>query len=319
MKMLRRTCALASIAFVLSMLAVTDAVAKAQRTFVASNGNDLNSCSLTQPCRGFARAITQTSPGGEVIVLDSAGYGMVTITQSVSIITPTGVYAGISVLTGFDGVTVAAGATDKVALRGLTINGLGGTRGIHVTSGKETYIEDCTVANADLGIEIDGGTAVHIVRAVVRGSKGYGILVSPSGASAITTTLTDSVLTSNQFSAFAAYASIAGATVTAVATRVTAVGNGNGGGVAFDARTSNPSAAVSMLVTDSIGSETDGNGVVASGANVTAVVSGSSFVGNSDADLAQNAPAVLRTGGNNALTGRGAADISGTLTANPLK
>jgi hypothetical protein len=33
----------------------------------------------------------------------------------------------------------------------------------------------------------------------------------------------------------------------------------------------------------------------------------------------QSSSAVLRTAGNNALTGRGAADVSGTLTPNPLK
>jgi len=41
-----------------------------------------------------------------VIVLDSAGYGVVTITQSVSIIASTEVYAGISVFSSDDGVTV---------------------------------------------------------------------------------------------------------------------------------------------------------------------------------------------------------------------
>lgn len=316
--MLRRSLAFASISLALSLLVAKDAAA-AQRTFVASNGNDLNSCSITAPCRGFARAITQTSSGGEIIVLDSAGYGPVTITHAVSIIAPPGVYAGISVFPSFDGITVTAGPTDKVVLRGLTINGQGGNRGILVTSGKETHIEDCTITNADPGIEVTGGEAVHIVRAIVRDSAGFGIIVSPAGAVAITATLTDSILTGNRFSAFAAYASIAGVTINAVATRVTAVSNGNGGGVAFDARTSDLSESVNMVVTDSVGSDTAGNGVVASGNNVTAIVSGSSFVGNSDADLSQNGAAVLRTAGNNALTGRGVPDISGTLTANPLK
>ena len=46
-----------------------------------------------------------------------------------------------------DGVTVAAGAGDKVTLRGLTINGQGGNRGIVVTSGAEVHIEQCVVTN----------------------------------------------------------------------------------------------------------------------------------------------------------------------------
>src|SRR4029450_4715446 len=74
-----------------------------QRTFVRSDGVDTDPCTLQKPCRGFAAAILLTDPAGEVIVLDSAGYGAVTITKAVSIIAPTGVYAGISVFAAQDG------------------------------------------------------------------------------------------------------------------------------------------------------------------------------------------------------------------------
>jgi len=103
-----------------------------QRTFVASYGLTANTafnCSVTKPCRAFGEAIGVTSPAGEVIVLDSAGYGPVTISQSVSIVAPPGVYAGITVSSG-DGVVVNAGASDVVRLRGLTINAQGGVNGI---------------------------------------------------------------------------------------------------------------------------------------------------------------------------------------------
>jgi len=63
---------LAAATLVASVL-VCGAAAGAQRTFVASNGVDTNVCSILSPCRGFARAITQTAAGGEIIVLDSAG------------------------------------------------------------------------------------------------------------------------------------------------------------------------------------------------------------------------------------------------------
>lgn len=71
-----------------------------QRSFVASYGNDANPCSVTLPCRSFNAALAQTVAGGEVIALDSAGYGTMTITQSASVIAPAGVYAGISVFSG---------------------------------------------------------------------------------------------------------------------------------------------------------------------------------------------------------------------------
>ncbi len=117
------------------LLGATHAAA-AQRTFVRSDGIDSNPCTLQQPCRGFAAAILLTDPNGEIVVLDSAGYGSVTVTKAVSIIAPPGVYAGISVFAAQDGVTVNAGATDKVALRGLAINGQGGNRGIVVTAAR---------------------------------------------------------------------------------------------------------------------------------------------------------------------------------------
>ena len=57
--------------------------------------------------------------------LDSAGYGPVTIGKSVSI-TPRPAPTPDQVNPAFDGITAVAGATDRVTLRGLTINGQGG-------------------------------------------------------------------------------------------------------------------------------------------------------------------------------------------------
>ena len=292
----------------------TYAGAAAQRTFVSSGGVDNPLCSLASPCRGFAAALLATLPNGEVIVLDSAGYGVVTISQAVSIISPPGVYAGISVFTG-DGITVSAGPGDKVVLRGLTINGQGGTNGIHVTSGAETYIEDCTVANlTQYGVLIEGASAVHMARIVARGNGSRGVQVQPSAAIFVQSTLADSLLTSNGGAGYAANNLIAGSTIHAAATRVTATDNGGSGFLA-----SSSLGTVILTVADSVATENLANGVFVSGTNATAIVSGSSLVRNFGADFAQAASGVLRSAGNNAVTGRGVADITGTLTANPLK
>ena len=122
------------------------AMAAAQRTFVASNGSDANPCSLANPCRSFNTAIGQTLVDGEVIVLDSAGYGTATISQAVSINAPPGIYAGVSVFSGV-GITVSAGA-GKVTLRGLTINNVQtGTTGIAFNSGAVLYLDNVVVTN----------------------------------------------------------------------------------------------------------------------------------------------------------------------------
>jgi hypothetical protein len=121
----RRVALAFALALALVASAVEPAAAAGQRSFVSTSGVDNPACSVAAPCRSFGAAVTATNAGGEVIVLDSGGYGPVTITQPVAIIAPSGVYAGISVSSG-DGITVTtASATDRVTLRGLTINNQG--------------------------------------------------------------------------------------------------------------------------------------------------------------------------------------------------
>jgi hypothetical protein len=69
----------------------TSALGASQRTFVASFGADVGTCALLAPCRSFNYAISQTNPGGEVVILDTAGYGGMTINKSIKIIGPSGV------------------------------------------------------------------------------------------------------------------------------------------------------------------------------------------------------------------------------------
>jgi len=160
---------------ILTTLAAADAVATAQRTFVASTGNDANPCSLAQPCRGFARAITQTSPSGEVIVLDSAGYGPVTIAKSVSIIAPAGLHAGVTVLSG-DGITVNI-PNGVVVLRGLTISGQGGANGINFLAASRLRIENCVISNMGVdGVMFSAaGSELIVTDTIVRDNGGSGI------------------------------------------------------------------------------------------------------------------------------------------------
>ena len=149
-----------------------------QRTFVASNGNDANPCSITAPCRTFTTAIGAVAVNGEVIVLDSAGYGSFTISKAVSVVAPAGVYAGISVFAATDGVVINAGLA-TVALRGLTINGQGGNRGIVATSASSVHIDDCTISNVgSAGLVIDANATVEISGVVIRNVGSYGILMN---------------------------------------------------------------------------------------------------------------------------------------------
>jgi len=173
-------------------LSASRAFATAQRTFVASSGNDANPCSLVAPCRGFTAALAQTSPNGEIVVLDSAGYGTVAIAQSVAINAPAGVYAGISVLSFGPGVAIS-GTGLKVVLRGLTINGFGGAYGIRVlsgSSGSELVVEGCEISGFNYGVLVDSAATVAITDTIVRNNL-WGIFV---GNGATVTVARSSVL-----------------------------------------------------------------------------------------------------------------------------
>jgi hypothetical protein len=132
-------------------LLVAASACAAPTTYVATYGSDANPCSLVQPCRSFASAIAQTNDQGEIVVLDSGGYGPVVIAKSVSIVAPPGVYAGISVFGG-RGIDIQPPAA-RVRLTGLTITGFGslGDTGIVVTAAAHVLLGRSTISGFLLG------------------------------------------------------------------------------------------------------------------------------------------------------------------------
>jgi len=203
---MRQIVALAALA---AMLAAGSAVqASTGRTFVSIGGTDANTaanCAPTSPCRTFTAALSVTAAGGEVVVLDSGGYGPFTVTQSVIITAPDGVYAGIAVASG-SGVTVN-GTGITVTLHGLTINGTGGTTGINFLAGLGLNVENTTIANFsasgahgilamptamvkvidstlrddDIGIEVDDGPRLSVVGTRFLGTLAGGVRSMSTG------------------------------------------------------------------------------------------------------------------------------------------
>lgn len=164
----------------------------AQRTFVsAGTGTDANPCTRSAPCRSFTAALATTDPGGEVVVLDSGGYGPFTVSASATIDAPPGVAAAITVFSG-TGITFSGGAGDRLALRGLQLTGLGGSMGVVFSMGAAVHLErvlatgftvgvqsgfssgmltvdDCALIGNYNGMQIGGGTAES--GAVITGSR----------------------------------------------------------------------------------------------------------------------------------------------------
>jgi hypothetical protein len=160
----------AAAAFALG-LSCSLAHAQATRTWVSGVGDDANPCSRTAPCKTFAGAISKTAAGGEISVLDPGGFGAVTITKSISIISEGS--EGSILAASVNGIIINAASTDFVHLEGLKIEGAGtGLNGIKVLKAKSVTIKNCTIrgfnsATAGNGnaikVEPTGpGTQVHV-------------------------------------------------------------------------------------------------------------------------------------------------------------
>jgi hypothetical protein len=125
------------------MLAAT-AWGQNNRSAVSLNGSDMNPCTTASPCRSFGTAMTHTNPGGDIIALDSAGYGPFTIDRSVTVSGAPGVHAAITVTVAI-GILVSALDTDVVELRNLVLIGAGGNNGIEQDYSKELRVFDCLI------------------------------------------------------------------------------------------------------------------------------------------------------------------------------
>lgn len=132
----------------LSLATAPAATAQATRTYVSGVGDDVNPCSRTAPCKTFAGAISKTAAGGIINVLDSGGFGTVTIVKSITI---DGTGANASVLApGTNGVHVANADAD-VVLRNIDISSgnacsaTPGIAGVRISAASSVRIENVTI------------------------------------------------------------------------------------------------------------------------------------------------------------------------------
>lgn len=166
--------ALSAIAASLLALNFISNPAQAQtRVFVSATGSDSNPCTFAAPCRAFQHAHDVVAAGGEIDVLDPAGYGAVTITKAISI--QGHGFAGLTA-TSPTAITIEAGVTDAVNLNGLLIDGAGvGFNGIMFLIGKSLTIVNCIVRNfKNDGISFlsVGPSQIAVASTVVTGNGG---------------------------------------------------------------------------------------------------------------------------------------------------
>ncbi len=162
-------------AFLLLCAAAPVAALQAQlpKIFVASFGNDANDGSRGSPKRNFQAAHNAVATDGQIVVLDTAGYGALSITKGLTITVPPGVNGFITVSAGTTQAMLINAPGALVTLRGLIVEG-GGNKssqtpqtnyGIHVIACAYLNVEDCTIRNFYDGFFVDG---VQLAMAMTR-------------------------------------------------------------------------------------------------------------------------------------------------------
>src|SRR5436305_14662745 len=191
------------LAAALLFLAGGTAQATIAHTWVSSTGSDANACTRSATGATFAGALAKTSAGGEIDVADAGDYGPVTISQAVSI-EAVGVLATIQVTSG-NAITISAGLSDTVVLRGLTLDGQGtAADGINFSAGGALYVEDSRIHRFTTGIDFlpTGNVAskLFVTDTIVRnngsGSTGCGVLIQ-AGSQAFSIASIDGLRTEN--------------------------------------------------------------------------------------------------------------------------
>jgi hypothetical protein len=162
------------------LLCATSMFAQNQRTWVSNAGVDTGtSCTLTAPCRTIAYAIAVTNAGGDVVILNSGGFGGgFLINKAVNIVAPDGVYGVLtSLVPGNDVVTIAAGLGDVIRIKGLNILSTDPTQGygVNVQNVKRLELQDMTISNIGTGIKISQNVKVHINNVKITETGNYGI------------------------------------------------------------------------------------------------------------------------------------------------
>src|SRR5450432_773189 len=138
--------------------------AGANRAWVSGHGTDAAGCGApTAPCRSLQYTHDHiVVAGGEIDILDPAGYGAITITKGISIVNDGVGTAGVQATSG-DAITINAG-TGAVVLRGLDVEAQGGAvNGIHFIAGGSLTVQDSTIKGFGVaGISYEPTTAGYL-------------------------------------------------------------------------------------------------------------------------------------------------------------
>ncbi len=305
---MRQLALVPSLVLAVCFVSASELHALANRVFVsARSGSDANTCdNILAPCQTFAGAVTKLNPGGEAIVLDSGGYGPVTITQALTIEAPAGVTAFIHASSG-DAITVNAGASDSVVLRGLVLNG-GPGNGITVNQARSLAVENCAVSGfADRGIVMASpGGVLSLKNTDVKGSANVGVDIA--NTSGVVTVSIDHCHFDGNAEGFRVAAASPGSTLIA-ATNSTANNNTSAGWVVLGSGF----ADVSLESCSGSGNALFYGFSISNTNPATEVFYSNCIFSNNGVNGVHQTSGLTRSRGNNTLTGNPSGSTSGVI------
>jgi hypothetical protein len=199
-----------ALALLLSAAAPTLAASQGA-AFVSGQGSDAAGCgSQTSPCRTFQFAHDKAlgAAGGVIVVHDPANYGALTITKPLAVLNDGVGTAGMGAGPGGTAITINAGPSDVITLRGLTLEGLG---------------------SASTGIAFNSGGKIEIQKSLIRNFTQTGIIMT---GSAFTYSISDTTVSALPYSgaggAILVYGESAAASVVGTLKNVDVSDNGGG-------------------------------------------------------------------------------------------
>jgi hypothetical protein len=279
------------------LCAFQTAPAQAQtRVFVAAQGSDANPCTFALPCRTFQHAHDTVAAGGEIDVLDPAGYGTVYITKAISI--QGHGFAGISAPGANPAININAGPSADINLRGLLIDGAGtGDAGILFQTGASWNIQDTLVRGfTGLGIDFEPTTASTLVMSstLVADNGDVGVYVGPIGSNTVTASLNRVGADNNRIGIVIDGGHSTGI-VKATITNSLAHKNSQNG---LQAVTSSGLAPVNLMVVNSIAANNGTFGILSSGEGAVIRVRHSTITGNNIGVMGVGAGQLISFGDN---------------------
>jgi hypothetical protein len=286
------------------VLADTGAQAQATRTWVSGVGDDANPCSRTAPCKTFAGAISKTAASGEIDCLDPGGFGAVTITKALTLDCTQGF--GSILVAGTNAITVAAGASDRVVIRGISFQGVNpatspGLTAIQLNSGGQLSVERCFIngfSQNGISASVTAASTIYVTNTYIT-NVNNGIVVDTTAGN-VQVVVDHTTIANPATNGFKANGGSVLATITN-----SVISNAPGSGVVGTVGT--PQIAVdTSTVVYSATAFNAGNG--------TTMYISNNNIYNNGTNFSITAGGAINSAGNNRTTPGGATNPSGTIT-----